>query len=59
MALKPSDRWVVALCRDHHAEQHRKGQLSFEARYELDLLALAAEFTRLSPHRALLERLVP
>jgi len=49
-AIKPSDRWCISLCRHHHAEQHRLGQRSFEGRYSLDLVTLAKEFARRSPH---------
>ena len=52
VALKPSDRWVISLCRDHHAEQHRIGESAFAERYELDLLELAREFARRSPQWA-------
>jgi hypothetical protein len=48
--LKPSDRWTISLCREHHAEQHRIGEAAFEKRYGLDLIALAEEFARRSPH---------
>lgn len=51
-ALKPSDRWTISLCREHHAEQHRIGEAAFEKRYGLDLRALALEFARRSPHHA-------
>ena len=50
-ALKPSDRWAVSLCAGHHAEQHRLGEQSFEAVYEIDLVELANAFARSSPHR--------
>jgi hypothetical protein len=53
--LKPSDQWTISLCRTHHAEQHRIGERAFEERYGLDLLSLAAEFARRSPHRHLWE----
>ena len=55
MALKPSDRWVISLCRDHHFEQHQIGERAFAERYGLDLIALAREFARRSPQRAKLE----
>ena len=51
--LKPSDQWTLSLCRDHHAEQHQIGERAFEKRYGIDLLALAQEFARRSPHRPL------
>jgi hypothetical protein len=50
MALKPSDRWAISLCSAHHAEQHRIGEAEFERRYGLDLVAIAGEFARRSPH---------
>ena len=49
-ALKPSDCWVISLCRRHHAEQHRIGETAFAKRYGLDLIELAQEFCRRSPH---------
>ena len=49
--VKPSDLWTVSLCAAHHAEQHSIGEGAFEARYMLDLKALARTFARLSPHR--------
>ena len=51
--LKPSDCWTISLCRYHHAEQHRIGETAFEKRYGIELLALAQEFARHSPHRQL------
>ena len=50
MALKPSDCWVISLCRDHHAEQHHVGETAFGDQYGLDLIKLALEFARRSPH---------
>jgi len=49
-ALKPSDRWCISLCRDHHVEQHAKGETAFEKIYSIDLKALACAFARQSPH---------
>ena len=50
VALKPSDRWSISLCRDHHLEQHQIGETAFEKRYGIDMRALAEEFARRSPH---------
>lgn len=50
MAVKPSDRWVISLCRDHHSEQHRIGERSFETAAGINMKALAEEFARQSPH---------
>jgi hypothetical protein len=55
--LKPSDRWTISLCRAHHQEQHRIGEAAFEARYAIELLALAEAFASRSPHRRLWEML--
>lgn len=49
--LKPSDRWTISLCECHHLEQHRIGERAFEAKYDVDLVALATEFARASPFR--------
>ncbi len=50
VGMKPSDRWTISLCRDHHAEQHRIGEGAFERRYKIDLVSIAEEFGRRSPH---------
>lgn len=55
MGIKPSDRWTISLCKDHHAEQHRIGEGPFERRHGINMKALAAEFFRNSPHRFKLE----
>lgn len=49
-ALKPSDRWTVSLCWQHHREQHHIGERAFETRYGINLHELAIEFARRSPH---------
>jgi hypothetical protein len=49
--IKPSDKWVISLCAHHHHEQHRTGEATFEAAYDIDLRALAEGFARRSPHR--------
>ena len=54
MGIKPSDAFTLALCRDHHAESHR-GERTFEAKYNLDLMELAKAFYRASPHKSKLE----
>lgn len=50
VGVKPADAFCVSLCRDHHAESHR-GEVTFERKYGLDLMKLAGEFYRASPHR--------
>jgi hypothetical protein len=51
MSLRPSDAFTISLCRDHHAEQHRIGEQSFEKRHGFSMLAKAREFYFASPHR--------
>lgn len=46
---KPSDFYTVSMCRDHHAEQHRIGERSFEKAHAINLHALADEFAKASP----------
>ncbi len=50
MGMKPSDRWCISLCRDHHAEQHLIGEISFAHKHVLAPRELAEEFARKSPH---------
>lgn len=55
VGIKPHDRWCVSMCGGpggHHAEQHTLGEKTFASKYGLDLVALAREFARQSPHRA-------
>lgn len=49
-SIKPSDCFAVSLCAVHHDEVH-KGEATFQAKHGLNLLDLAAEFARKSPHR--------
>lgn len=51
---KASDAFTVSLCAEHHAESHR-GEATFEAKHQIDLMALAEEFYRKSPHRRKLD----
>lgn len=46
--LKPSDSFVYSGCSHHHAESHRIGEVSFQKKYGIDLLGLAAEFAKAS-----------
>ena len=50
MGLKPSDKWTISLCHDHHVEQHHIGERAFEERYDLSMIELAREFVRRSPY---------
>lgn len=51
MGMKSSDAFVLSLCREHHAEQHRIGEQSFERRHGFRMIDKAQEFYRASPHR--------
>jgi hypothetical protein len=53
--IKPSDRWCISLCRDHHAEQHQIGEGPFERLHKIKMKDLAAAFLKASPHRFKLE----
>lgn len=46
--LLPPDRDTVPLCAGHHAEGHRIGWKTFEAKHHIDLAALAKEYASLS-----------
>jgi hypothetical protein len=50
MGMKASDAFTISLCRAHHQESHH-GEKRFEARYGIDLRALAIAFFDRSPHR--------
>jgi hypothetical protein len=49
---KPDDWNTISLCREHHSEQHRIGELSFEALHNIDMRELADEFCKHSPRAA-------
>lgn len=51
MGFKPSDAFTLSLCRNHHAEQHRIGEQTFQQRHAINLLDLAKAFYLASPHR--------
>lgn len=52
MSVKPSDTWAFPACTAHHAEQHSIGELSFQAKYGLDLDAICKKLALTSPHKA-------
>lgn len=51
LGKKPSDEFAVPLCSVAHAELHNGGEATFQGRYGVDLLAIAARLWRTSPHR--------
>ena len=55
MGEKPSDKWAISLCWQHHRISHSHGEMSFESDHNLDLKALAEEFAQRSPYRKRLE----
>lgn len=55
--LKPHDRFGVSLCSPHHREQHVIGQAEFQRYHQIDMAALAEEFLRRSPDKAMKESL--
>ena len=52
--IRPFAWFGVPLCDDHHMEQHR-GVKSFERKYQIDLMAIAAELARVSTDTAMKE----
>lgn len=54
-SLKPSDWWTYPGCSEHHAESHRIGEASFQAKYKLDLRAICLALARHSPDTAMKE----
>lgn len=54
--MKPSDAETVPVCGGwngkggHHAEGHQKGWITFERKYNVDLLSLARRLAAASPH---------
>ena len=55
IARKPSDAQTISLCREHHAQQHRLGEETFERKHGIELMQLAEAFYRRSPHRSKLD----
>jgi hypothetical protein len=51
VGMKSSDAFILSLCRDHHAEQHRIGQKSFEMKHGFRMIEKAKLFFEMSPHR--------
>lgn len=55
MGFKPSDRYCISLCKSCHSDQHRMGEATFQALWDIDMLELAEAFFKASPHRHKLE----
>lgn len=56
MGTKVADRHAIPLCSKHHAEQHRIGWKSFEARYFFGAVGIAEDYWRAWPGRIAWER---
>lgn len=41
VGMKPGDNWCLPLCSEHHAEQHRIGEQSFEKKYRFSMKRIA------------------
>lgn len=54
VSRKASDAFTLSLCREHHAESHR-GERTFERKHGINLMQLAEQFYRRSPHRQKLD----
>lgn len=50
IAAKPSDKFCLPLCPEHHREQHSVGELTFWNKYGIDPLTVAAKLYEASPH---------
>lgn len=48
--LKPADIFVIPLCSDAHAEQHRLGEQSFSKAYAINMMEIALGLAKKSPH---------
>jgi hypothetical protein len=53
--IKPSDRWVISLCKLCHSRQHQIGEEAFEKAWGINMKAIAEMFLKVSPHRGKLE----
>lgn len=49
MGQKPGDDQAIPLCSHHHAEQHATGEKTFQTKYKLDAIGLAAKLWLMSP----------
>lgn len=49
-SLKPSDTWLVPMCRRHHLEQHAVGHYKFEQRHHVLFRETAKMLASISPY---------
>lgn len=57
MGIKPTDDWVISLCKSHHEEQHRMGEPPFDKKHGISMRDLARAFAKASPHKPKLMKL--
>lgn len=57
--IKPHDSSAVPMCHAHHLLYHERGHDTFTNLFQLDLAAIAATFTRMSPDKAMRDSLNP
>ena len=50
VGLKPPDRYTAPACYQHHHEQHQLGHRAFDAKYAIDMRAIAEQLAKLSPY---------
>lgn len=50
VGIKPSDDAGIPLCAEHHAESHRIGQRTFDAKHKIDSAEIARKLAAASPH---------
>lgn len=51
LSVKPGDNWTLPLCSEHHAMQHRVGELQFEKLHKISMKSIAEQLWLKSPHR--------
>lgn len=49
MGMKPPDRYAAPACHRHHLEQHQIGHAAFDAKYSIDMRAIAIRYADASP----------
>ena len=57
MGQKPDDWNTISLCRDCHINQHRNGEVAFEAFYKFSMAEMARDFAAASPKSAEIARI--
>lgn len=58
IGARPSDRYALPLCPEHHAEQHRNGERKWWEKQGINPIWLATQLYRVSPNLDVMERLI-